>query len=140
MYEVTTRPEAAYPAVKSAIEEEALELARQQPTLHLADACLCVLTANPEYWQVYRAAIGAGLPSEFQRALRSRAVPTPKDRAWNQIETLARTLVAASAEPMTLRSAVERVVEANPELYRRYAGRTPPGNRAKSPANRRKHG
>jgi hypothetical protein len=34
---------------------------------------------------------------------------------------LARTLVAASREPLTLRNAVASVVTANPALYDRYA-------------------
>jgi hypothetical protein len=62
-----------------------------------------------------------GCVSEFQRPHRRRAIPTPKDRAWDQIEMLARTLVAASREPLTLRNAVASVVTANPALYDRYA-------------------
>jgi hypothetical protein len=110
-----------YALTRRLIEHGALALREQHPELHLADCCHRVLVQRPVFWRTYRAAIQAGLPSEFLRARRRRAVPTPKDRAWDQIEMLARTLVAASAEPLTLRNAVGRVVEANPDLYRRYA-------------------
>ncbi len=111
----------AYALTRPLVEHSALALRQLHPELHLAECCQRVLQQHPVLWRTYRAAIRAGLPSEFLRARRRRAIPTPKDRAWDQIEMLARTLVAASAEPLTLRSAVGRVVEANPDLYRRYA-------------------
>lgn len=110
----------AYALTKPLLEHKALSLRARNPWLHLADACTLALQRQPACWRVYRAAMRAGLPSEFQRGRRPRAIPTPKDRAWQRIEMLARTLVAASTEPLTLRNAVMDVVRANPDLYRRY--------------------
>lgn len=122
----TTQPvlvRRAYAITKRLIENEALALKDRNPYLHLADACTEVLRRRPAYWRVYRAAMApsVALPSEFQRAKPKPPVLRSQDRAWQVIEDLARTLVAASTEPLTLRNAVARVVEANPALYRRYA-------------------
>jgi hypothetical protein len=111
----------AYALGRIVLEHYALALKQRDPQVHLATACQLALEQHPIVWRVYRAGIRAGLPSEFLRPRRRRAIPTPKDRAWDLIETLARTLVAASETPLTLREAVGRVVEANPDLYRQYA-------------------
>jgi hypothetical protein len=112
---------ADYESVKRLIESHALALRAERPGVHLADACTEVLRANPSLWMLYQQGIRDGMPSEFQRGRRRRAIPTPKDQAWQVIEDLARTLVAASTEPITLRNAVGRVVEVNPDLYQQYA-------------------
>lgn len=123
----------AYAITKKLIEREAWALRKRVPSMHLADACSEVLRRHPAYWRVYKAAMApdVALPSEFQRGKRKRAIPTPKDRAWQVIEDLARTLVTASQEPLTLRNAVGLVVRANPKLYERYsnAGRRQRRNR-----------
>ena len=111
----------AYALTKRLIERNALALHLRNPWLHLADCCQRVLQQHPAFWRTYRVAMRAGLPSEFLRVRRRRASIVPKDHAWEQIEMLARTLVAASTEPLTLRNAVGRVVEANPGLYQQYA-------------------
>lgn len=112
---------ASYRVVKHLLEMTALDYHQRNPWLHLADACTLALRAKPHLWTVYREAMRAGLPSEFQKAKRRPAVWTARDRHWQAIEDLARTLVAASREPLTLRNAVVAVVQANPALYRRYA-------------------
>jgi hypothetical protein len=113
----------AYALVKPLIEEEALALKARNPWLHLADACTAVHRRRPLYWRIYRAAMAPDVrcPSEFQRARRPPGRLKPKHRAWNVIEDLARTLVAASREPLTLRDAVGHVVRANPRLYEQYS-------------------
>lgn len=123
-----------YEIAKPLIERAALALQTRNPWLHLADACTLALQRHQHLWVVYRAAMLAGLPSEFQRPKRRRAVPTPKDEAWQVIESLGRTVVAASPSPITLRTAVGRVVEADPTLYERYAEA---GRRSRRPRNRR---
>ncbi len=112
----------AYALTKCLMESEALDLKRRNPYLHLADACTEVLRRRPTYWLVYRAAMAPDvrMPSEFQLPARRRAVPRPRDVAWQMIEDLARTIVTASMTPITLRDAVGRVVAANPQLYRDY--------------------
>jgi hypothetical protein len=116
-----------YLPVKQLHESKALALRDATPineqgkhVLHLADASAQVLRLSPSLWLLYQEAIAAGHPSEFQRPKRQPTRPTPADRVWFAIERLARTLVAASAEPMTLRTAVVRVVELRPELLERY--------------------
>lgn len=111
----------AYAVTKRLMEDDALNLQQRNPYLHLADCCTKALQRHPAWWPVYRAAMRADLPSEFQHAKRKPSRPTATDRAWFVIERLARTLVAASSDPLTLRSAVVRVVEADPDLYDRYA-------------------
>jgi hypothetical protein len=121
-----------YRPVKTLMESKALLLRDATPlntkgprkgkhALHLADASMQVLQTHPSVWMLYRRAIGAGLPSEFQRFRRPPASPTAADRAWQVIERLARTLVGVSDTPITLRTAVMKVVEADPSLYDRYA-------------------
>ena len=96
-------------------------LRKGRPTLHLADASTQVLQSSPSLWAVYQRAIAAGLPSEFQRHKRKSMSPTPVERAWWEIERLARAVVASSIEPITLRTAVMKVVAADPTLGDRYA-------------------
>jgi hypothetical protein len=114
---------ATYTLTKKLIERDAMALKKRVPSMHLADACTEVLRRNPAYWRVYKAAMApqVAMPSEFQRGKRKRAIPTPKDCAWQIIEDLGRTLVAASREPLTLRNAVGLVVRFNPALYERYS-------------------
>lgn len=121
-----------YWPVKTLMESKALALRDATPilqkgprrgkhTLHLADASTQVLQSEPAIWAVYQRAISAGLPSEYQRPRRPPASPTAADRAWFEIERLARAFVASSPTPITLRSAVVKVVQADPSLYERYA-------------------
>ena len=117
-----------YLPVKQLHESRALALRDATPIdkkgkhiLHLADASALVLRSSPSLWLLYREAIRSGLPSEFQRPKRQPTRPTLAHRAWFEIEHLARTLVAASTDPVTLRTAVMKVVEADPSLYERYA-------------------
>ena len=120
-----------YLPVKQLMESEALLrhhatplLTRGQrkgkPTLHLADASSQALASSPALWCAYRAAIAAGLPSEFMRPKSKPAMASEADRIWFAIERLARGMVASSVEPITLRSAVARVVTADPTLRDRY--------------------
>jgi hypothetical protein len=111
----------AYALTKRLIEREALSLRQQHPELHLAECCQRVIERRPFYWRVYREAMKARCASEFQKAKRPPSRPTSVDRVWFDIERLARTLVAASSEPLTLRNAVVRLVDAQPELLARYA-------------------
>jgi hypothetical protein len=110
----------AYAVTKRLIELEAHALRRRNPLLSLPDACTKVLRQHPEWWKVYRAAMRAGLPSEFQSGKRKPPRPTPAQGAWMLIDDLSRTLVAASTEVVTLYTAIQRVVTARPELYQRY--------------------
>ena len=103
-----------------------------KPALHLADASTQVLQEHPALWVIYQRAIAAGLPSEFQRPKRRPATPTAVDRVWWEIERLARTVVASSVEPITLRSAVIKVVTADPTLRDRYAAALQRVRRAKA--------
>jgi hypothetical protein len=115
----------AYDQVKRQLEDAARDLRalaprdpRGRPTVHLADACADALRQHPEWWPIYQAGIRAGLPPEFQQA--RRRPRSPKAEAWQTIEVLARTLVVASIEPLTLHNAVARVVEAMPSLFEAY--------------------
>ncbi len=56
-----------------------------------------------------------GEPPEFQ-AYNRLVRDTPKERAWEQIEIAARSLVAHSQTPMTLRDAVIMVVVTRPRM------------------------
>lgn len=116
---------------KQLMESEALALQHATPilqtgprkgkrALHLADASTQVLQSSPSLWPLYQRAIAAGHPSEFMRPKRRPASPTAADRVWFEIERLARTLVASSPTPITLRSAVVKVVSADPTLADRY--------------------
>jgi hypothetical protein len=127
-------------APKALMESQALALQAATPilvkgprkgkhALHLADASTQVLQSSPSIWSLYQRAIAAGLPSEFQRAKRASASPTPKDHAWRRIERLARAMVASSTNPITLRTAVMKVVEAKPSLFHRYAAASRRGHR-----------
>jgi hypothetical protein len=116
-----------YLPVKQLHESKALALRDATPLdkkgkhiLHLADASTQVLQSSPSLWLLYRQAIAAGHVSEFQRPKRPPSRPSPADRVYVEIEGIARRLVALSSEPMTLRSAVARVVELQPELLERY--------------------
>lgn len=120
MMEVSV-PRVYYGLVKPSLETAALALRARRPWLPLAECCSRVLRERSIAWRVYREAMKAGCASEFQRAKRRPSRFTATDRAWFAIERLARTLVAASSDPLTLRSAVVRVVEADPDLYDRYA-------------------
>jgi hypothetical protein len=105
--------------------------------LHLADASTRVLESSSAIWLVYREAVGRyAMPSEFQRPKSPPARPSPVDRMWFEIERLARTLVAASPYPMTLRTAVARVVEVQPELLERYRDAIRRSRRASGPCDR----
>ena len=110
-----------YSVVKPLIEREALTLKQHRSWLHLAECCQRVLQRKPTAWRVYREAMKAGCASEFQAPKRPPSRPTSVDRVWFQVERLARTLVAASSEPLTLRNAVVRLVDAQPALVARYA-------------------
>jgi hypothetical protein len=110
-----------YADAKRLIEAQALALRGAQPGLHPDDACAEALRANPSLWLLYQQGIRAGMAPTFVRQKRRHVIPTPRERAWQVIENLARTLVASSETPVTLRQAVMRVVEAQPDLYRAYA-------------------
>lgn len=88
---------------------------------HLGDEVMPrVLEQHPALWLIYRKAIAAGHPSEFQKPKPPSASPSPKEQAWSRIERLARAMVATSPTPLTLRHAVARVVSAEPSLYSDY--------------------
>jgi hypothetical protein len=110
-----------YGIVKPSLEAASLVLKQRRPWLHLAECCSRVLRAKPLEWRVYREAMKAGCASEFQRPKRLPSRPTSVDRVWFDIEAMARMLVATSAEPLTLRAAVVRLVEVRPDLVERYA-------------------
>lgn len=118
-------------APKALLESEALRRRDATPiltrgqrkgkrALHLADASTQVLQSEPALWSLYQRAIAAGLPSEFQRPRRRPSSPTAADRVWFEVERLARTLVASSPTPITLRTAVVKVVHADPSWLDRY--------------------
>lgn len=128
-----------YAPVKQLIESKALALRDATPintkgkhVLHLADASTQVLQSSPSLWLLYQQAIGAGLPSEFQRPKRRSARPSQAERSWWVIEDLSRTLVSASESPISLRTAVMRIVGADPALYERYAKASRRERRAKA--------
>ena len=130
-----------YAPVKQLIESKALALRDATPvnkkgrhSLHLADACTQVLQSSPSLWLLYQQAVGGAekLPSEFQRGRRRSARPSQAERSWWVIEDLSRTLVSASESPISLRTAVMRIVGADPSLYERYAEASRRERRAKA--------
>ena len=112
-------------------------LRKGRPSLHLADASTQVLQSSPSLWAVYQRAIAAGLPPEFQHHKRKSLSPTPVERVWWEIERLARAVVASSVEPLTLRTAVMKVVTADPSLRDRYAEALERVRRRKARSGRR---
>jgi hypothetical protein len=110
----------AYALGRSVLEHHALALKQRDPSMHLSTACQLALEQQRLVWRVYREGICHGLASEFQRFKRRPTRPTPVDRAYFVIEDVARALVGASSEPITLRNAVVRIVDANPRLFEAY--------------------
>ncbi len=106
-----------WPAARAAIEHRAVALNRQQPRRKLSDCVTAALAEDSALWRAYRQAIGAGEPEEFRR-WNERRPDTPKEQAWQRIDAVARSLVAVSAEPLTLRSAVIKTVQTRPDLFR----------------------
>lgn len=114
-----------YRIAKRTLEDDITAWKRREPWLHAATMATRLIERSPVLWRVYQAGIAAGLPSEFQTA---RRVRSERDRRWQRIETAARTRVARSRYPLTLRSAVIAVVSTTQgrEWYRRYANASQP--------------
>lgn len=133
----------AHAVVIRALETRCWNEKMRRPYRHAGEVAQTTLASRPLYWRIYRAGIAAGLPSEYQRHVR-RQPRTPRQRAWAALEQVARTHVAQSDTPLTLRSAVLAVLQ-TPEgqaLYRAYRAtpvdRRPPLRTSAKRAGRRK--
>jgi hypothetical protein len=110
---------ALYALMKWRMEEDLANLKLRTPWQHAGVRAQHLLDTSPIYWRIYRAAIAAGEPSEFQRPGTRR---TERDEKWEPLEQAARALVARSERPLTLRNAVAAIVR-TPEgeaMYRAY--------------------
>ena len=98
---VTVSKVRSYALVKELIESRVTQTRVAEPWRHAGDIAADVLRSSPGAWRVYRAAIAAGLPSEFQRSSSAKTSAT-----WRAVEREARAEVGASDHPLTLRQAV----------------------------------
>jgi hypothetical protein len=108
--------DAAWMIARRTLERRTLQL--RQRVGHAGVAASLVLKRDPALFRIYQQAMRAGYPPEFQRP---KPKPTTRrQRAWHRIEQAARSVVARTAEPMTLRDAVIGVVRQHPSWYEEY--------------------
>ena len=102
--------------LKPDLERIARALHRLDRRVSLPEAEDRTVRAHPDWWPVYKRALGHGaVPPFAQGPIRLRTAEA--QRAWASIERLARRRVLQSREVLTLYFAVQAVVRQHPQLY-----------------------